>query len=119
MRPHATIEELLRKLPGVEVDADGNVTMQGKKVEKVYIDGKEFFLNDLRNATRNLPADIVSQVELFDAQSDQARLSGIKGISRSKAINIKLKKKNFIFRKLEERLFYFLKKILGRHLKIV
>jgi hypothetical protein len=93
-RPHATIEELLRKLPGVEVDAQGNVTIQGKKVEKIYIDGKEFYLYDLRNATRNLPADIVSQVELFDNQSDQAKLSGIKDVGHTKAINIKLKKKN-------------------------
>lgn len=94
VRPRAYLDELLRKLPGISVDADGNVTMQGQPVDKIYIDGKEFYLRDLRNATRNLPADIVAQVEVFDSQSDQAKLSGIRDHGQSKSINIKLKPKN-------------------------
>jgi Outer membrane protein beta-barrel family len=91
-RPNATVEDLLRKLPGVEIDNDGNVTMQGKKIDKIYLDGKEFFLNDPRIASQNLPADIVDQIEAFDSQSDRAKLTGIKEMSKTKSINIKLKK---------------------------
>jgi len=91
-RPNATIEDLLRKLPGVDIDKDGNVTMQGKKIDKIYLDGKEFFLGDPRIASQNLPADIVDQIEAFDSQSDRSKLTGIKEMSKTKSINIKLKK---------------------------
>jgi len=91
-RPYSTVEDLLRKLPGVEVDKDGNITILGKKVVKLYLDGKEFFLGDPQLATKNLPADIVDQVEVFDNQSDQSRKTGVKEITQTKAINIKLKK---------------------------
>ena len=76
--PNSTVEDLLRKLPGVEIDKDGNVTMQGQKVDKITLNGKDFFLNDLRNATQNLPADLVAQVEVFDTQSEKAKMTGIK-----------------------------------------
>jgi Outer membrane protein beta-barrel family len=91
--PNSTVEDLLRKLPGVEIDKDGNVTMQGQKVDKITINGKDFFLNDLRNATQNLPADLVAQVEVFDTRSEKAKMTGIKGDSKTKTINLKLKKK--------------------------
>ncbi|HVS98153.1 MAG TPA: outer membrane beta-barrel protein [Puia sp.] len=91
-QPNATLEDLLRKLPGIDIDKNGNVTMQGKKVDKIYLDGKEFFLGDPRTATQNLPADIIDQVEAFDSQSDHARLTGIKDVSGTKSINIRLKK---------------------------
>lgn len=91
-RPNATVEDLLRKLPGIDIDKNGNVTMQGQKVDKIYLDGKEFFLNDPRTATQNLPADIVDQIEAFDSQSDRARLTGIREVTGSKTLNIKLKK---------------------------
>lgn len=91
-QPHATLEDLLRKLPGIDVDKDGNVTMQGKKVDKVFIDGKEFLLNDPRTATQNVPAEIIDRVEAFDSQSDRARLTGIKAPTGTKSINIRLKK---------------------------
>ncbi|HVU94342.1 MAG TPA: TonB-dependent receptor [Puia sp.] len=90
-RPYATVEDLLRKLPGVVVDHDGNVTMQGKKIDKVLIDGKEFFLGDLKVATRNLPAEIVSGIETFDTQSDQSRLMGIKDVATTRTMNIKVR----------------------------
>lgn len=91
-RPNATVEDLLRKLPGIDIDKSGNVTMQGQKVDKIYLDGKEFFLNDPRTATQNLPADIVDQIEAFDSQTDRARLTGIKETTGTKTLNIKLKK---------------------------
>ena len=91
-RPNATIEDLLRKLPGIDIDKNGNVTMQGQKVDKIYLDGKEFFLNDPRTATQNLPADIVDQIEAFDSQTERGRLTGIKEATGTKSLNIKLKK---------------------------
>jgi hypothetical protein len=91
-RPNATVEDLLRKLPGIDIDKNGNVTMQGQRVDKIYLDGKEFFLNDPRTATQNLPADIVDQIEAFDSETDRSRLTGIKETTGTKSINIKLKK---------------------------
>ncbi|MHA4810129.1 outer membrane beta-barrel protein [Flavitalea flava] len=92
LRPNSTVEDLLRRLPGVEVDKDGNVTMQGKKVDKIYLDGKEFFLGDLKTGTRNLPSDIVAQIEAYDTQTDRGKLTGIKDRTGTKTINVKLKK---------------------------
>jgi len=91
-RPNATVEDLLRRLPGIDIDKNGNVTMQGQKVDKIYLDGKEFFLNDPRTATQNLPADIVDQIEAFDSQTDRSRLTGIKETTGTRSINIRLKK---------------------------
>ncbi|MDP4254961.1 MAG: outer membrane beta-barrel protein [Bacteroidota bacterium] len=91
-RANATVEDMLKKLPGIEIDKDGNVTMQGQKVDKIYLDGKEFFLNDPRTASRNLPADIVAQIEAFDSQTDQGRMTGVRDATGNKTLNIKLKK---------------------------
>ncbi len=91
-RPNATVEDLLKKIPGVEVDKDGNVNSQGEQVQKVYVDGKEFFGNDPKLATKNLTADMVESVQVFDDMSEQARFTKIDDGSRTKAINIKLKK---------------------------
>ena len=91
-RPYASVEDLLRKLPGISVDKDGTVTMQGKKIDKILIDGKEFFLGDIKTATQNLPAEIVAQVEAFDTQTEQGKLTGIKDNTGGKTLNIKLKK---------------------------
>ena len=65
-RPNATVEELLKKLPGIQVDKDGNITMQGEKIQKVFVDGKVFFLDDPKLATQNLLADMVDKVEAFN-----------------------------------------------------
>ncbi|MBD0295021.1 MAG: TonB-dependent receptor, partial [Flavisolibacter sp.] len=91
-KPNATVEDLLKKLPGVQVDRDGTVKAQGENVQKVYVDGKEFFSNDPKLATKNLTADMVDQVELFDDMSEQAKFNRIDDGSRTKAINLKLKK---------------------------
>lgn len=90
--PNANVEEMLKKLPGVKVDKDGTVRAQGQKVNKVYVDGKEFFGNDPKIATRNLPADAVEKVQVYDKQSDQAQLTGFDDGNSEKAINLKLKK---------------------------
>lgn len=91
-KPNATVEDLLKKLPGVQVERDGTVRAQGENVQKVYVDGKEFFNNDPKLATKNLTADMVDRVDVFDDMSEQAKFNGIDDGSRSKAINLKLKK---------------------------
>lgn len=91
-KPNATVEDLLKKLPGVQVERDGTVKAQGENVQKVYVDGKEFFSNDPKLATKNLTADMIDQVEVFDDVSEQSRFNRIDDGSRSKAINLKLKK---------------------------
>ncbi len=90
--PNASVEDLLKKLPGVDVDNEGNVKAQGEAVQKVLVDGKEFFGNDPKLATKNLTADMVESVQVFDDMSDQAKFTKIDDGSRSKTINIKLKK---------------------------
>ena len=91
-QPNANVEQLLKKLPGVKVDKDGAVTAQGEKVNRVLVDGKEFFGNDPKIATRNLPADAVDKVQVYDRQSDQAQLTGFEDGNYEKTINLKLKK---------------------------
>jgi hypothetical protein len=90
-KPNATVEDLLKKIPGTEVDKDGAVKTQGETVQKIYVDGKEFFGNDPKLATKNLTADMVESVQVFDDMSDQAKFTKIDDGSRTKAINIKLK----------------------------
>ena len=91
--PNATAEDLFKKLPGVEVDQDGNITAQGEAIQKIYVDGKEFFGTDPKMATKNIPADMIESVQVYDDMSDQAKFTRIDDGSRSKTINIKLKKK--------------------------
>jgi hypothetical protein len=82
----------LKKLPGMLVDREGTVKAQGETVEKVYVDGKEFFGNDPKLATKNITADMIDEVEVYDDRSEQAKFNKIEDGSRSKAINLKLKK---------------------------
>ena len=91
-KPNSTAEDLLKKLPGVQVDKDGNVKAQGEDVQKVYVDGKEFFGTDPKLATKNITADMIESVQVFDDMSDQAKFSRIDDGSRAKTLNIKLKK---------------------------
>jgi hypothetical protein len=92
VQPNANVEQLLKKLPGVQVDKDGTVRAQGEKVSRVLVDGKEFFGNDPKIATRNLPADAVDKVQVYDRQSEQAQLTGFEDGNYEKTINLKLKK---------------------------
>lgn len=91
-KPNATVEDLLKKIPGMQVEKDGTVSAQGETVQKVYVDGKEFFGTDPKLATKNLTADMVESVQVFDDMSDQAKFTKIDDGSRTKAVNIKLKK---------------------------
>jgi hypothetical protein len=91
-KPNATVEDLLKKIPGMQVDKDGTVKAQGETVQKVYVDGKEFFGNDPKLATKNLTADMVESVQVFDDMSEQAKFTKIDDGSKQKAVNIKLKK---------------------------
>jgi Outer membrane protein beta-barrel family/CarboxypepD_reg-like domain len=92
VQPNASVEQLLKKLPGVKVEKDGTVKAQGETVRKVLVDGKEFFGNDPKIATKNLPADMVDKVQVYDKQSDQAQLTGFDDGNSEKTINLKLKK---------------------------
>lgn len=91
-QPNANVEDLLKKLPGVKVDKDGTVKAQGQKVNRVLVDGKEFFGNDPKMATKNLPADAIDKVQVYDRASDQAQLTGFDDGNSEKTINLKLKK---------------------------
>ena len=91
-KPDATVEEVLKKIPGILVQKDGSIKAMGETVQKVYVDGKEFFGNDPKIATKNLTADMVDQIQVFDDMSEQSRFTKIDDGSRTKSINIKLKK---------------------------
>ncbi len=90
-KPDAVVEDLLKKLPGVEVDGAGNIKAMGKDVHKVLVDGKEFFGDDPKMATRNLPADAVNKVQVFDKKSDQSLFTGIDDGERNQTLNLQLK----------------------------
>jgi hypothetical protein len=91
-KPNATAEDLLKKLPGVQVEKDGTVKAQGQNVTRVLVDGKRFFGDDPKTATRNLPTDVIDKVQVYDAQSDQSSFSGFDDGTREKTINIITKK---------------------------
>ncbi|MEO9022033.1 MAG: TonB-dependent receptor [Ginsengibacter sp.] len=91
VKPNATVEDLLKELPGIQVDKDGKITAQGQQIQKVLVDGDEFFSDDPTIATRNLRADAVSKVQVFDKKSDQAEFTGIDDGQTTKTLNIKLK----------------------------
>jgi len=91
-KPNSVVEDLLKKMPGIQVEKDGTVKAQGEEVKKVLVDGKEFFGNDPKVATKNLPADAVDKVQVYNRQSDMAQLTGFDDGNSEKTINLKLKK---------------------------
>lgn len=91
VRAGANVEELLKKLPGITVDKDGKITAMGEQVKKVLVDGEEFFGDDPGIATKNIRADAVKEVEVFDKKSDQAAFTGIDDGVKDKTVNLKLK----------------------------
>jgi len=91
VRPNAVVEDLLKKLPGVQVDHSGGITVNGKNVTKIKIDGKDFFANDPKIATRNLDADMISKVQVYDdRENDPDHLQPDYAVG--KIINLKFKK---------------------------
>lgn len=91
VRPNATVEELLKKMPGIEVDNEGNITAQGEEVNKVTVDGKSFFGTDPKAATKNLPADAIKKVQVIDEKSKSTQFTGVDDGNESKTINLELK----------------------------
>ena len=91
LRENALTEDLLKKLPGVEVDKDGNVSAQGKSVTKVRVNGKDFFGGDVKTATQQLPADMIDKIQIVDDYGDQANLTGIKNGDPEKILNIEIR----------------------------
>ena len=93
------LEDVLKKLPGVEVNDAGEIEIEGKRVEKVMIDGKDFFDGDSKLATKNIPSNAVDKIQVLRNYSDVGQLSGVQNNQDRFAINIKLKegKKNFWF----------------------
>jgi hypothetical protein len=89
---NAVVEDLLKKLPGVDVDEDGNITAQGETVLQILVDGKPFFGDDPKITTKNLPADMIDQIQVFDKTSDQAAFTGIHDGNTRKTINLIIKK---------------------------
>src|SRR5690606_22997227 len=88
VNPDATSEDLIKKMPGVTVDSKGNVTAQGETVRKVTVDGRDFFGDDATATLRNLPAEIIDKIQVFDKLSDQAQLTGFDDGNTTKATNI-------------------------------
>lgn len=89
--PGSTVEDMLRRLPGIDVDADGNIKAQGKDVKRVYVDGKTFFGDDPKAATKNLGAETISKVQVYNEASEQSKLTGVDDGKEQKAMNLELK----------------------------
>ena len=88
----ATVEDLLKKMNGVEVDKEGNVTINGESIKAVRIDGKKFFGDDVQTATKNIPADMIDKIQVIDEKSDMAKLTGFEDEDTERIINLSLKK---------------------------
>lgn len=87
----AMLEDLIKRLPGAQVDDSGNIVINGKTVSKIMVDGKEFFSGDTRVATKNLPAEVVDRLELLDRSSDASRMSGFDDGDEETVLNLSFK----------------------------
>ncbi|HEY8388485.1 MAG TPA: outer membrane beta-barrel family protein [Parasegetibacter sp.] len=90
--PGSLAEDILKKLPGVEVDRDGNITVHGQEITQIYVDGKPFFGGDLKMTTQNLPAELIDKIQLIDEKSNRSRFTGVDDGERRKVINLTIKK---------------------------
>lgn len=91
-QPNAVVEDLLKRLPGVEVDSEGKITANGKEITKILVDGEEFFSDDPKVATKNLPVNMVDKLQVIDRKSDLARLTGVDDGEDETVINLTVKK---------------------------
>jgi hypothetical protein len=91
IQPNDKVEDLIRQLPGLQVDKDGKITANGERVTKVLLDGEEFFGDDPALVTRNIRANMVDKIQLYDKKSDQATFTGVDDGSKTKTLNVKLK----------------------------
>lgn len=87
----AMVEDMLKKMSGVEVDSEGNITVNGESISGVRIDGKKFFGNDVQTATKNIPADMIDKIQVYDKKSDMAKLTGFEDDDTERIINLTLK----------------------------
>lgn len=92
-QPDAVAEDLIKRLPGIEVATDGTITAQGETVQQIYVDGKEFFGNNSQVAMKNITANMIESVQVVDMKNEESRLTGIDDGERHKVINLKLKPK--------------------------
>lgn len=90
-QPNAVVEDLLKRLPGVEVDSEGKITANGKEVTKILVDGKEFFSDDPKVASKNLPVNMVDKLQVVERKSDLARLTGVDDGEDETVINLTVK----------------------------
>ncbi|MDR0792937.1 MAG: carboxypeptidase regulatory-like domain-containing protein, partial [Chitinophagaceae bacterium] len=88
VKPNSTTEDLIKKMPGIDVDQSGNIKAQGEQVQRVLVNGKRFFADDPKMATQNLPSDVIDKIQVFDDLSDQSKFSGMDDGNRVKTINI-------------------------------
>jgi hypothetical protein len=91
VREGDAVEEVLKKLPGIVVDKDGNVTTEGKPITKIRVNGKDFFGGDVATAIQNLPAEVIQSLQIIDDYGDEAKLTGIKSEEPTKVLNIKIR----------------------------
>lgn len=88
----AMLEELVKKLPGAEIDDDGNIKINGKEVKKIMVDGKEFFGGDVKTGLKNLPVNMIDKLKTYDKKSDMARVTGIDDGEEETVLDLKVKK---------------------------
>lgn len=88
---NAAIEELLKKLPGVVVDEDGKITINGEEIKKIRVDGKKFFGGDILMATKNIPVDMIATIQVIDQKSEMAQLTGFEDENTERIINLTIK----------------------------
>lgn len=91
-QPNAVVEDLLKRLPGVEVGSDGKITANGKEVTKILVDGKEFFSDDPKVASKQLPVNMVDKLQVVDRKSDMARITGVEDGEEETVINLTVKR---------------------------
>jgi len=92
VQENAMVEDLLKKMNGVEVDKEGKVTINGEEIKAVRIDGKKFFGDDVQSATKNIPADMIDKIQVIDEKSEMAKLTGFEDEDTERIINLTLKK---------------------------
>jgi hypothetical protein len=88
IEPNSKVEDLLKQFPGIQINAQGQITAQGKRVSKVLLDGEEFFGDDPTLLTRNIRGDMVKKVQLYDKKSDQTEFTGVDDGQRETTINV-------------------------------
>lgn len=91
--PNATAEEVLKKIPGVEITSDGKILANGKEITKIFINGKLYTSEDIRTLTQNMPAEVLEKMQVADWYDEESQFTGIKkGKSMEKMLNLKIKK---------------------------